>query len=79
MVGTSKEMEARQGKTFSFQLSTHGVDKLSRVSQTENGHYMHPTVGSARVYTPFNAEPKLALYDLSFANSFANIDPIFKN
>eukprot|EP01047_Picozoa_sp_COSAG01_P066711 COSAG01_NODE_9265_length_2499_cov_9.194583_2_plen_96_part_00 len=30
MVGTSKEMEARQGKTFSFQLSTHGVDKLSR-------------------------------------------------
>lgn len=77
MVGTFKEMEARQGKTFSFQLSTHGVDKLSRVSQTENGHYIQQL--DPPVYIPFNAEPKLALYDLSFANSFANIDPIFKN
>jgi hypothetical protein len=77
MVGTSKEMEARQGKTFSFQLSTHGVDKLSRVSQTENGHYIQQL--DPPVYIPFNAEPKIALYDLSFANTFRNIGPEFKN
>eukprot|EP01047_Picozoa_sp_COSAG01_P006647 COSAG01_NODE_243_length_20572_cov_24.956137_19_plen_113_part_00 len=71
------KMEARQGKTFSFQLSTHRVDKLSRVTQTDEGHYIQQL--DPPVYVPFNASPKIALYDLTFSNSFANIDKLFGN
>jgi hypothetical protein len=66
-----------QGRTISFQLSTGGVDKLSNVSETEVGHFVQ-TLNPAP-YVPFYAQPKVALYSLSFANTFTNIDSIFKN
>jgi hypothetical protein len=48
-----------------------------KTAQTENGHYIQQL--DPPVYIPFNAEPKIALYDLSFANTFRNIGPEFKN
>jgi hypothetical protein len=31
------------------------------------------------VFVPFNATPTVALYDLTFANTMANIDPVYDN
>ena len=62
---------AEQGRTISFQLSTGNVEQLSNVSQTQKGHFVQ--VLNPPAYVPFYAEPKVALYALSFANTFANV------
>ena len=72
-----KQSMAEQGRTISFQLSTGNVDQLSNVSQTEKGHFVQ--VLNPPAYIPFYAEPKVALYALSFANTFANVETAFEN
>ena len=68
---------AEQGRTISFQLSTGNVDQLSNVSQTQKGHFVQ--VLNPPAYVPFYAEPKVALYALSFTNTFANVETAFGN
>ena len=68
---------AEQGRTLSFQLSTGNVDDLSNVTQTDKGHFVQ--VLNPPAYVPFYAEPKVALYALSFANTFANVEKTFGN
>ena len=68
---------AEQGRTLSFQLSTGNVDDLSNVTQTDKGHFVQ--VLNPPAYVPFYAEPKVALYALSFANTFANVETAFGN
>ena len=72
-----KNNMAEQGRTISFQLSTGNVDQLSNVSQTEKGHFVQ--VLNPPAYIPFYAQPKVALYALSFANTFANVEKSFGN
>ena len=68
---------AEQGRTISFHLSTGNLGGLTNVSQTSKGHFVQ--VLNPPAYIPFYAEPKVALYALSFANTFANVETSFAN
>ena len=65
-------MANQSGRTISFQLSTSNTDKLANVSQIGDGHYMQKL--NPPVPVPFYASPKVALWSLSFSNTFANVD-----
>ena len=70
-------MEDRQGNTFSFQLTTKDTDDLTQVEEISMGRYEQQL--TPPVFVPFNATPTVALYDLTFANTMANIDPAYEN
>jgi hypothetical protein len=70
-------MDDRQGNTFSFQLTTKDTDDLPQVEKISTGRYEQQL--TPPVFVPFNATPTVALYDLTFANTMANIDPAYKN
>ena len=70
-------MDDRQGNTFSFQLTTKDTEDLSQVERIETGRYEQQL--TPPVFVPFNATPTVALYDLTFANTMANIAPEHKN
>ena len=70
-------MDDRQGNTFSFQLTTKDTDDLSQVERIGTGRYEQQL--TPPVFVPFNATPTVALYDLTFANTMANIAPEHKN
>ena len=70
-------MDDRQGNTFSFQLTTKDTDDLSEVEEISMGRYEQQL--TPPVFVPFNATPSCALYDLTFANTMANIDPVYDN
>ena len=62
-----------QGRTITFQLSTVKTSDDSNLHESE-GHYnltLNP-----RILVPFYAKPKVALYSMSFSNSFANLGKI---
>ena len=62
----------QSGRTISFQLSTSNTDKLANVNQLGDGHYVQKL--NPPVPVPFYASPKVALWSLSFSNTFANVD-----
>jgi hypothetical protein len=66
-----------QGNTFSFQLTTKDTDDLTEVEEISMGNYEQQL--TPPVFVPFNATPTCALYDLTFANTMANIDPVYDN
>lgn len=65
-------MANQSGRTISFQLSTSNTDKLANVSRLGDGHYVQKL--NPPVPVPFYASPKVALWSLSFSNTFANVD-----
>ena len=69
---------AEQGRTITLQLSSEKIKDASNLRSPEQGHYSLTI--NPRIMVPFYARPKVALYNISFANTFANVSQTqFKN
>ena len=69
---------AEQGRTITLQLSSEKIKDASNLRSPEQGHYSLTI--NPRIMIPFYARPKVALYNISFANTFANVSQTrFKN
>ena len=63
---------------MTFQLSTSLDDDTKNVVKSPDHTFTQVLTPSVQV--PYFAKPQVALWSLSFANTFANIDPVvFKN
>jgi hypothetical protein len=65
---------ASQGRTIVLQLSSKKTKDESNLRETEPGQFSLTLNPQIRV--PFYANPKVALYNLSFTNSFKNVSRI---
>lgn len=65
-------MSSQTGRTVTFQLSTSLDDATKKVVKSQDQTYTQ--ILNPPVQVPYFAKPQIALWSLSFANTFANID-----